>query len=129
MRGAAAPGADRVDPARWRAAVAGDRQRRAGRRGRDRAATVAAGRGAVDRRPRAGGVGRETRPAVRRGVRPPREAPAVPGLRAVMGLAEYRRTQVQLADYLPWAGLVAPGGSEEHTSELQALMCNSHAVF
>src|SRR3546814_10943096 len=26
-----------------------------------------------------------------------------------MGLAEYRRTQVQLADYLPWAGLVAPG--------------------
>ena len=27
----------------------------------------------------------------------------------MMGLAEYRRTQAQLADYLPWAGLVAPG--------------------
>ncbi|MBL8255998.1 MAG: conjugal transfer protein TrbE [Pseudoxanthomonas mexicana] len=27
----------------------------------------------------------------------------------MMDLAEYRRTQVQLADYLPWAGLVAPG--------------------
>ena len=27
----------------------------------------------------------------------------------MMGLAEYRRTQSQLADYLPWAGLVAPG--------------------
>ena len=27
----------------------------------------------------------------------------------MMGLAEYRRTNAQLADYLPWAGLVAPG--------------------
>ncbi|WP_368565961.1 conjugal transfer protein TrbE [Pseudoxanthomonas sp. UTMC 1351] len=27
----------------------------------------------------------------------------------MMSLAEYRRTNAQLADYLPWAGLVAPG--------------------
>src|SRR3546814_19011636 len=63
----------------------------------------------VDRRPRAGNVGRAARCAIRRSVCPAREAPSIPGRGGMMGLAEYRRTQAQLADYLPWAGLVAPG--------------------
>src|SRR3546814_8168740 len=46
---------------------------------------------------------------MRRSVCPAREAPSIPGRGGMMGLAEYRRTQAQLADYLPWAGLVAPG--------------------
>src|SRR3546814_13438734 len=63
----------------------------------------------VDRRPRAGNVGRAARCAIRRSVCPAREAPSIPGRGGMMGLAEYRRTPAQLADYLPWAGLVAPG--------------------
>src|SRR3546814_16544781 len=63
----------------------------------------------VVRRPRAGKVGRAGRISIRRCVCPARERPSMPGRGGMMGLAEYRRTQAQLADYLPWAGLVAPG--------------------
>src|SRR3546814_15245550 len=101
--------ADRADPAGWGAAFAGHRQRHAGRGDRHWPATMVSGTVAVDRRPRAGNVGRAARCAIRRSVCPAREAPSIPGRGGMMGLAEYRRTQAQLADYLPWAGLVAPG--------------------
>ncbi len=60
-----------------------------------------------------GGVGRQARSALRRG-RPPSSAHprSSVGLRrrtVMMNLAEYRRAASRLADYLPWAALVAPG--------------------
>src|SRR3546814_2990351 len=72
----AAPCADRADPAGWGAAFAGHRQRHAGRGDRHWPATLVSGTVVVDRRPRAGNMGRAARCAIRRSVCPAREAPS-----------------------------------------------------
>ena len=55
-------------------------------------------------------LGRARRSAVRAGARPASQASRAAGcLSRMLNLAEYRRRPALLADWLPWAGLVAPG--------------------
>src|SRR5690606_6989728 len=62
-------------------------------------------------RPLRRGVGGEARSDVRRGHAPAPAHSRLPGRvrRPMMNLAEYRRTSSRLADFLPWAALVAEG--------------------
>src|SRR5690606_17243734 len=106
FRGAAAPGADRADPARRRAARRRHRQRHRGGGHGSRPAAMDRRPGAVDRRSHAGGVRRQARSRLRRRTGPPSPPE---GVVVVLNLAEYRRTADRLADHLPWAALVAPG--------------------
>src|SRR5258708_13984201 len=55
-------------------------------------------------------MGRPRRSAIRVGARPRSQAPRAAGrIAAVLALAEYRQRPALLADWVPWAGLVAPG--------------------
>ena len=113
LRGARPSRPDRADPARRRAA-----------RGRDHSTARWPPPSAWDcafgspasllwaDRPSGGGLGRKARRAVRRRRAPaPRAIPRISACKAVamLNLAEYRKKPKMLADFLPWAALVAPG--------------------
>ena len=100
-----------TEPISWRcAAHRGDRQRHAGRRRRAGTATVDSWRGALDRRPFAGRVERASIRSSCRFARHIKHKPPLDvGDAAMLNLAEYRQRPALLADWLPWAGLIAPG--------------------
>ena len=106
LRGRAAPGADRADPARRRPAQLRHPQRHAGRR--DRPGPAAVDRRAADlaRRPRHRRVGHAQGPGLPHRPVPPRPPQ---GSAHMLNLAEYRTQDHRPVDYLPWACLVGPG--------------------
>src|SRR5262249_40197005 len=106
IRGAAAPVADGADTDRWGTARVCHPQRHAGGSGWSGIAVVACGGADLDRWAFRCGVGHACRSGIFLSA-----VPSFPtqGSARMLNLAEYRRKATSLADYLPWACLVAPG--------------------
>src|SRR3979490_73559 len=126
LRHTRASRADRTDPDGRCAALHRHRQRHARGCTRHRSAPLDRGPPPLVRRPHGRRLGRQARSWLRRGRTTTPAYPQSPQhvSSLMMNLAEYRRSNTRLADFLPWAALVDEGiilnkdGSVQRTAKV-----------